>query len=106
MLFLFAVTSLSDTIQQAVGDDAQRWITRFTSHVFSAILTGIVVTTLLDSSSAVIILTIILVNSNVLSFRQAMGIVLGANIGTTIRRIPCWPPSEAIGKPSKRGFFI
>jgi phosphate:Na+ symporter len=84
VLFLFAVTSLSDTIQQAVGDDAQRWITRFTSHVFSAILTGIVVTTLLDSSSAVIILTIILVNSNVLSFRQAMGIVLGANIGTTI----------------------
>lgn len=84
VLFLFAVTSLSDTIQQAVGDDAQRWIARFTSNIFTGILTGVVVTTLLDSSSAVIILTIILVNAKVLTFRQAMGIVLGANIGTTV----------------------
>jgi phosphate:Na+ symporter len=45
---------------------------------------GIVVTTLLDSSSAVIIITIVFVNSKILTFRQAMGIVLGANIGTTI----------------------
>jgi phosphate:Na+ symporter len=45
---------------------------------------GIVVTTVLDSSSAVIILTIVLVNAGTLSFRQAIGIVMGANIGTTI----------------------
>jgi phosphate:Na+ symporter len=45
---------------------------------------GIVTTTVLDSSSAVIILTIVLVNAGTLSFRQAIGIVMGANIGTTI----------------------
>jgi phosphate:Na+ symporter len=84
ILFLYAVTSLSDAIQKSVGDEAQRWISRFTSNVFTAILTGIVITTLLDSSSAVIILTIILVNAKVLTFRQAMGVVLGANIGTTV----------------------
>lgn len=67
-----------------MGDNARKWILRFTSNTFSAILTGTVVTTLLDSSSAVIIITIIFVNSHLLTFRQAMGIVLGANIGTTV----------------------
>jgi phosphate:Na+ symporter len=55
----------------------------FTKNVFTAILTGIVITTILDSSSAVIIMTIVLVNAGALTFRQSMGIVMGANIGTT-----------------------
>lgn len=84
VLFLYAVNSLSETIKIALGQKANNWILRFTSNIFSSIVVGTVVTTLLDSSSAVIIITIVLVNSKVLSFRQAMGIVLGANIGTTI----------------------
>lgn len=83
VLFLFAVSSLSETIQKAIGENAKKWILKFTSNTFSGILTGIVVTTLLDSSSAVIIITIVFVNSKLLTFRQAMGVVLGANIGTT-----------------------
>jgi phosphate:Na+ symporter len=55
----------------------------FYQNVFTAILTGIVITTILDSSSAVIIMTIVLVNAGALTFRQSMGIVMGANIGTT-----------------------
>jgi phosphate:Na+ symporter len=82
-LFLYAVNSLSETINQVVGDRAKGWILRFTGNLFSSIVTGIFVTTILDSSSAVIILTIIMVNGKVLTFRQAMGIVMGANIGTT-----------------------
>ena len=84
ILFLFAVTTLSESIQSIVGDNANKWIQKFTSNTFSSLLVGVVVTTLLDSSSAVIIITIVLVNSQILTFRQAMGIVLGANIGTTI----------------------
>lgn len=84
MLFLFAVNSLSETIKKAIGESANRWILKFTSNTISSILVGIIVTTLLDSSSAVIIITIVFVNSKILTFRQAMGIVLGANIGTTI----------------------
>jgi phosphate:Na+ symporter len=84
VLFLFAVNSLSDTIRLIVGEKANKWIVKFTSNTLSSILVGIVVTTLLDSSSAVIIITIVFVNSKFLTFRQAMGIVLGANIGTTI----------------------
>ena len=84
VLFLFAVNSLSETIQKAIGENSKNWILKFTSNTFSAIVTGTVVTILLDSSSAVIIITIVFVNSKLLSFRQAMGIVLGANVGTTM----------------------
>lgn len=84
VLFLFAVNSLSETIQKAIGEKAKKWILKFTSNTFTGIITGTIVTTLLDSSSAVIIITIIFVNSKLLTFKQAMGIVLGANIGTTI----------------------
>jgi len=84
VLFLFAVSSLSETLRLAVGNKTNYWIEKFTANVPSSILVGAVVTTILDSSSAVIIITIVLVNSKILSFRKAMGIVLGANIGTTV----------------------
>ena len=84
VLFLYAISSLSKTLIHAIGDKANHWIQKFTSNNLSSILVGAVITTLLDSSSAVIIITIILVNSKLLSFKQAMGIVLGANIGTTV----------------------
>ncbi len=84
ILFLFAVNSLSKTIKIAIGERANKWISKFTSNTLSSIIVGIVVTILLESSSAVIIIAIVLVNSKILSFRQAMGIALGANIGTTI----------------------
>jgi len=84
VLFLYAISSLSKTLIHAIGDKANHWIQKFTSNTLSSILVGAVITTLLESSSAVIIITIILVNSKLLSFKQAMGIVLGANIGTTV----------------------
>jgi phosphate:Na+ symporter len=83
-LFLYAVNNLSETIKDLVGKKSRTWILRFTKNLFTAILTGTVVTAILDSSSAVIILTIVLVNANLLTFRQSIGMVLGANIGTTI----------------------
>jgi phosphate:Na+ symporter len=84
VLFLFAITNLSETLKAAIGDNAGTWIKKYTSNSFSSLLVGIVITAILDSSSAVIIITIVLVNSQILTFRQAMGIVLGANIGTTV----------------------
>ncbi len=84
VLFLFAVSNLSETLKAVLGENASVWIKKYTSNSFSSLLVGAVLTTLLDSSSAVIIITIVLVNSNILTFRQAMGIVLGANIGTTV----------------------
>jgi len=83
-LFLYAVNNLSDTIKAWAGDNAQKWLSRLGKNDFTAVIVGAIVTTILDSSSAVIILTIVLVNSNLLTFRQAIGIVMGANIGTTV----------------------
>lgn len=84
VLFLYAVTSLSDVIRSVTSKKPKKWLLRFTKNTFTAILTGTIITILLDSSSVVIIITIVLVNSGLLTFRQAMGIVMGANIGTTI----------------------
>lgn len=84
VLFLYAVNNLSNEIQKNAKGKTNKWITKFTTNTFYSIITGTIVTTLLDSSSAVIIITIVLVNSQVLTFRKAMAIVLGANIGTTV----------------------
>lgn len=83
VLFLFAINYLSAGLKAISGEKLNDWLSRFTRNVVTGILTGVVVTTLLDSSSAVIIMTIALVNTQALSFRQALGVVLGANIGTT-----------------------
>ncbi len=82
-LFLFAVTMLSKELQELLGERAQKVVGKVVANLFTAVLTGTVATVLLDSSSAVIILTIVLVNAKVLTFRQAIGVVMGANIGTT-----------------------
>lgn len=82
-LFLFALNYLSDGLNAISSDKLKAWLSRFARNVVSGILTGVAVTTLLDSSSSVIIMTIALVNAQALTFRQALGVVLGANIGTT-----------------------
>lgn len=82
-LFLYAISHMSDVLKELLGEKAKKLISKFTSNVFTALLTGVVITLILDSSSAVIIMAIVLVKSKALTFRQAIGIVLGANIGTT-----------------------
>src|SRR5688572_15614672 len=82
-LFLFALNNISDALRDLLGNKAKKWLSIFTKNLFTSILTGVVITTILDSSSAVIIMTIVLVNAKALTFRQSLGIVMGANIGTT-----------------------
>ena len=84
VLFLFALNYLSGHLEAAAGDRLKSFLDRFTSNLVTGILTGVVVTILLDSSSAVIIMTIALVSARAMTFRQAMGVVMGANIGTTV----------------------
>jgi phosphate:Na+ symporter len=82
-LFLFAVSRLSEVLKDAMGDRAEKFLQRITRNLFMGLLAGTIITVVLDSSSAVIILTIVLVNAGVLSFKNAIGVVMGANIGTT-----------------------
>jgi phosphate:Na+ symporter len=83
-LFLFAISNLSDTLKDLLGENAKKWIGKLTTNLLTSIITGSVITIILDSSSAVIIMTIVLVKTKTLTFRQALGIVMGANIGTTV----------------------
>ena len=84
VLFLYALNSLSEGLSHVAGDKLKYFLDHFTNNVFKGIISGLIVTVLLDSSSVVIIMTIALVNTKAMTFRQAMGVVMGANIGTTV----------------------
>jgi phosphate:Na+ symporter len=81
----FYLPSLSypEVLKSVFTEDAKSIIKRYTSNIFSSIAIGALLTVLLDSSSAVIILVIVFINAQTLTFRQAIGLIMGANIGTT-----------------------
>lgn len=107
VLFLFALNYLSDGLKALSGERLQAYLGRFTRNVLTGILAGVVVTTLLDSSSAVIIMTIALVNAQALTFRQAMGVVLGANVGTTFSsQLIAFNIGQWAGLPMLVGFLL
>lgn len=83
VLFLFSINQLSEVLKEVFTDKAKIIIKKYTRNLFLSILIGTGMTVLLDSSSAVIILTIIFINAGSLDFKQAVGIIMGANIGTT-----------------------
>lgn len=84
VIFLYGVTRLSEGVKALAGDRMRQLIARFTNNRLAGVATGTVATTVLDSSSITIIMTIALVNAGALSFAQSLGVILGANIGTTI----------------------
>ncbi len=107
VLFLYAISKLSEHIREWADDKMKDFIAKFTRNIFTAILTGIVVTVLLKSSSAAIIITIILVGAGVVTFRQSLGIVMGANIGTTISsQIMALDVAEYAAIPLLLGFIL
>ena len=107
VLFLYALNKLSDHLKELSGDKMKKVLDKFTSNLFTGILTGLIVTVLLDSSSAVIIMTIALVNAHAMTFRQAMGVVMGANIGTTISsQIFALNIGEYAALPVTAGFLL
>ncbi|WAS91102.1 Na/Pi cotransporter family protein [Nannocystis punicea] len=83
-LFLLGLEELSQALRALESARVRGWLARLSRAPWLALLTGVWVTALLDSSSAVIVLLIALVDSKTLDFENALGIVLGANIGTTV----------------------
>ncbi|MDR1444140.1 MAG: Na/Pi cotransporter family protein [Treponema sp.] len=82
-LFLYGMKVMSDGIQHAAGDRLQRFLNLMTKNRFVGILTGMAVTALVQSSSAVSVMVVTFVNTGLLSLTQAIGVIMGANIGTT-----------------------
>jgi len=83
-LLLFGMNMLSDGIQKGAGSGLQKLVSKITENRFFAILTGIGVTALIQSSGATTVMVVSFVNAEILSLEQAIGVIFGANIGTTV----------------------
>ena len=83
-LFLYSIKTMGEGLQQAAGDRLRYYIDKYTSNPFLGVLVGIVVTALIQSSTGVTVITVGLVSAGLLTLRQAIGIIMGANIGTTV----------------------
>jgi phosphate:Na+ symporter len=83
-LFLFGMKSMSDGLQKLAGDKMRTILSKMTSNRFSGVLTGLGVTTLIQSSSATTVMVVSFVNAGLLTLTGAIAVIMGANIGTTV----------------------
>lgn len=83
-IFLFGIKLMGEGLQKSAGDKLRDILDRFTTNPIMGILAGIIVTVLIQSSSGTTVLTVGLVSAGFMTLRQAIGVIMGANIGTTI----------------------
>ena len=83
-MFLYGMNFMSAGLQKASGDKLRGILTSMTSNPFKRVLTGLGITALVQSSSATTVLVVSFVNAGLLTLVQAVGIIMGANIGTTL----------------------
>ena len=83
-LFLYGMKVMSDGIQRAAGDRLQNFLNFMTGNRFIATLTGFAITAIIQSSSATTVMVVSLVNAGLLNLTQSIGVIMGANIGTTV----------------------
>ena len=84
VLFLYGVSRLATGMRAVAGDRMRRLLERATTNRYAGVASGTLATAVLDSSSVTIIMVIALVDAGLLSFQNSLGVILGANIGTTI----------------------
>jgi phosphate:Na+ symporter len=82
-LFLYGMKVMSEGVQRAAGDRMQQALNLMTRNRVVAVLTGFAVTALVQSSSATTVMLVSFVNAGLLTLKQAIGVIMGANIGTT-----------------------
>ncbi|HKJ20338.1 MAG TPA: Na/Pi symporter, partial [Woeseiaceae bacterium] len=83
-LFLFGIDQLTDSLKAVAGDRMKAILARLTSTRFSGALTGAFVTAVIQSSSVTTVLVVGFTTAGLMSFSQSIGVIMGANIGTTI----------------------
>ena len=83
-MFLYGIELMGDGLKNSSGEALKRVLEKVTGNVIMGVLTGTVVTAVIQSSTATIVLAVALIGAGVLTLKQAISIVLGANIGTTI----------------------
>ncbi|WP_191565245.1 Na/Pi cotransporter family protein [Metabacillus idriensis] len=83
-IFLFGIKFMGDGLQKSAGDRLRDVLDKFTTNPIMGVLAGIFVTILIQSSSGTTVITVGLVSAGFMSLRQAIGVIMGANIGTTV----------------------
>ena len=83
-MFLYGIEVMGDGLKNSSGDTLKRVLEKVTGNVVMGVLTGALVTAVIQSSTATIVLAVALIGAGVLNLKQAVSIVMGANIGTTI----------------------
>ena len=83
-MFLYGMEIMGDGLKNGSGPALKKFLGKLTHNVFLGLLTGTIVTAIIQSSTATIVLTVGLIGAGILNLRQAVSIVMGANIGTTV----------------------
>ncbi|MGL4912449.1 MAG: Na/Pi cotransporter family protein [Romboutsia sp.] len=83
-LFLYGMNLMGDGLQKSAGDRLKKIIELLTSNLFMGVLVGALVTAVIQSSSATTVMVVGFVNAGIMNLTQAVGVIMGANIGTTI----------------------
>ena len=83
-MFLYGMNLMSAGLQKAAGDRLRSFLSAMTSNPFKRVMTGVGITALIQSSSATTVMVVSFVNAGLLTLVQAIGVIMGANIGTTI----------------------
>lgn len=83
-LFLYGMTLMSESLQKVAGEKLRNILAAMTSNSLNRIVTGVFVTAIIQSSSATTIMVVSFVNAGLLTLTQSVGVIMGANIGTTI----------------------
>ena len=86
-LFLFGIKFMGDGLELAAGSKLKKLLEVLTSNRFLAVLVGFVVTAVIQSSSATTVMVIGFVNAGLMNLTQAVGVIMGANIGTTVTSV-------------------
>ena len=83
-LFLFGIRTMGDGLENAAGAKLKRMLEVLTGNRFLAVLVGFVVTAIIQSSTATTVMVVGFVNAGMMTLAQAVGVIMGANIGTTV----------------------
>lgn len=83
-MFLYGMNLMSSGLQKAAGNRLRHFLSAMTSNRFTSVLTGLTITAIIQSSSATTVMVVGFVNAGLLALGQAIGVIMGANIGTTV----------------------
>ena len=83
-MFLYGMNLMSSGLQKAAGERLRSFLSAMTSNPFKGVMTGLGITSIIQSSSATTVMVVSFVNAGLLTLAQAIGVIMGANIGTTV----------------------